>query len=426
MNTSGHSFSDGLDVFYKLKMTKKFFILLSLLLTTLTFSCSHKEVHKNLKPLHALLKSKKGADAVKMVDNLAKDSVLAFEPKLFDMGKQAQILVNDVENEKVYLKKSYDTVRFFNSTYGIYDQILKCEKLEQKKLAESGAKLKYHKANRSIIHRYYPNLCAGGRFFYKKKKYGDVTRFMEMVLDVPTYPIWGEDRSITKTEDYVDNAYLYLRSAFFNKEYVNVSRYKDLVMADTAYRQQTLALLTLSALSLKDSTSYLNYLRQGLVEYPKSPFFFTRMTDHFTEKKDYRAALVLADSMLNLDNSNILFLISKSVSLLNLQRNVESIEVSQKILLLDSTLVAPNYYIGAAYCNLANDLKLPININSAAYKQVASKQKSYYAKALPYMECYRKKQPDEKKRWAPLLYRIYLALNMGKQFDEIENILRKL
>ena len=407
-------------------MTKKYLILFSLLFMALTFSCSHKEVNKKMKPLHTLLKGKRGADAVKMVDNLAKDSVLAFEPKLYDMGKQAQMLVNDVENEKVYLKRPYDTVNFFNSTYGIYEQILKCEKIEQKMLAEKGRKMKYHKGNRAIIHRYYPNLCAAGRFFYAKKRYKDVTRFMEMVLDVPTYPIWGEDRSVIKSEEYVDNAYLYLRSAFFNKEYAKVSRYKDMVLDIPEYRNQTMELLTLSAFALKDSTAYLNYLKQGLMEFPKSPFFFTRLTDHFTEKKDYRAALVLADSMLNIDNDNLLFLVSKSVALLNLQRNVESIEVSEKILLLDSSLVTTNYYIGAAYCNLANNLMLPININSAAYKQVSFKQKSYYEKALPYMERYRKAKPEEKKKWAPLLYRIYLSLNMGKEFDEIEKVLRTL
>ena len=392
----------------------------------LTFSCAHKDVNKKLKPLHTLLKGKRGADAVKMVDNLAKDSLLAFEPKLFDMGKQAQILVNNAENEKVYLKRPYDTVNFFNSTYGIYEQILKCEKMEQKMLAEKGKKMKYHKGNRAVMHRYYPNLCAAGRFFYSKKRYKDVTRFMEMVLDVPTYPIWGEDRSVINSEEYVDYAYLYLRSAYFNKEYANVGRYKDMVLANPEYRSQAMELLTLSAHALKDSTTYLKYLKQGLMEYPKSPFFFTRLTDHFTEKKDYRAALVLADSMLHVDNNNVLFLVSKSVALLNLQRNVEAIEVSQKILLLDSTLVAPNYYIGAAYCNLANNLMLPININSAAYKQVFSKQKSYYEKARPYIERYRKAKPDATNRWAPLLYRIYLTLNMGKQFDEIEQVLRTL
>lgn len=42
------------------------------------------------------------------------------------------------------------------------------------------------------------------------------------------------------------------------------------------------------------------------------------------------------------------------------------------------------------------------------------------------MEAYRKLAPDEKQKWAPALYRIYLNLNMGKQFEEIDKIMRKL
>jgi len=41
------------------------------------------------------------------------------------------------------------------------------------------------------------------------------------------------------------------------------------------------------------------------------------------------------------------------------------------------------------------------------------------------MEKYRKLAPAEKKKWAPALYRIYLNLNMGKQFDEIDNLMKK-
>ena len=33
--------------------------------------------------------------------------------------------------------------------------------------------------------------------------------------------------------------------------------------------------------------------------------------------------------------------------------------------------------------------------------------------------------PDEKDKWAPSLYRIYLNLNMGRQFDEIDRLLKK-
>ena len=48
-----------------------------------------------------------------------------------------------------------------------------------------------------------------------------------------------------------------------------------------------------------------------------------------------------------------------------------------------------------------------------------------YQKALPYVEKYRQLVPDEKEKWGPVLYRIYLNLNMGKQFDEIDRLLKK-
>ena len=50
----------------------------------------------------------------------------------------------------------------------------------------------------------------------------------------------------------------------------------------------------------------------------------------------------------------------------------------------------------------------------------------YYKKALPYMEKYRVVAPDDKERWAPSLYNIYLKLNMGRKFEEISGILRKM
>jgi hypothetical protein len=41
------------------------------------------------------------------------------------------------------------------------------------------------------------------------------------------------------------------------------------------------------------------------------------------------------------------------------------------------------------------------------------------------MEKYRELAPDESQRWAPALYRIYLNLNKGKQFEEIDRLMRK-
>ena len=44
---------------------------------------------------------------------------------------------------------------------------------------------------------------------------------------------------------------------------------------------------------------------------------------------------------------------------------------------------------------------------------------------LPYFQTFRKLAPDMENRWAVPLYTIYLNLNMGKEFEEIDKILRK-
>ena len=41
------------------------------------------------------------------------------------------------------------------------------------------------------------------------------------------------------------------------------------------------------------------------------------------------------------------------------------------------------------------------------------------------MEKYRTIAPDDKDKWAPALYRIYLNLNMGRKFEEIDKMLNE-
>ena len=58
--------------------------------------------------------------------------------------------------------------------------------------------------------------------------------------------------------------------------------------------------------------------------------------------------------------------------------------------------------------------------------QYSKKILDCYKRALPYMEKYREMAPDDKERWAKSLYNIYLKLNMGRKFEEISGVLRKM
>ncbi len=384
------------------------------------------KAQKKYKPIKTYLKNKNGGEALKAVEELRKDSVLCEDPQLYDFGKQAQILINNVENEKAYLKQQYDTARFFNSVLGICDYILLCDAKEQHQLATKGKKMRYIRENQDLLHRYFNNLNAGARFFYTRKKYAEAMPLLKRCVEVPLLPVWGGDKAVTRDSLYLYNAYFYLRSAYLSGNYKEVDTFKDLLLADTTHlRERTLMYLSLSAQASGDSVAYARYLEEGLKSYPRKSFFFTRWADYWAGRGNFKLVLLGADSLLRVDNGNVMLWEGKSLALLNMERYDEAIAASKHCLSLDSSAIEPNYYIGAAYCNLAANVVMPSDGQSKAYKQARARCLDYYRLAQPYVERYRALRPEEKQRWAPLLYRIYFSLNLGRQFEEIDRLINE-
>lgn len=382
---------------------------------------------KEFREIKLLLKNKKAAEAVALVEKYSSDSVLSKEPRLYDFGKQAQIIINDAENEKIYLKQSYDTAKFFSSNLAIIDYILKCEDAEQTALALHGDKPKFYKENSKLVHLYLSNLGAAGRYYYYKHQYKDVLPYLEKYLSIPTQNIWGNEKEIVNSQDYLANAYVYQKAAFLSANYKATLQFSSITLKKGfPRREMSLEYASAAAANLNDTSLYVSLLYQGLQDYPSNNFFFTHLTDHYAKNGSYQTALSLADKLLEKDSTNIVCLEAKGLLLLNLNRNEEAIDICKKCLAKDSARVELNYYIGIAYNNLAAQLTLPGNINSHAYKSAAAKQKSLYAQARPYLETYRAKMPNNASLWAPQLYKVYLNLNMGKQFDEIDGILQSL
>lgn len=380
---------------------------------------------KEFKPIRAAIKAKNGGEAMKLVERYEQDSILSRLPKLYEYGTQAQILINDAENVKAYLKQQYDTTKFFWSICKIYEYVIKCDKAELSLLALDGEKPKLQKNNRQLLHQFYKNLGMGGRYFFAKGKYPEAMEVMRYYLDTPLQPIWGGDKNVTLKNEYRENAYIYQRAAFFSGNDSLVERYKHLTLADSILRRGAFELLARAAESRGDTVMMYNYLRDGLTDYPGDTFFFTRMTDYFNHHDDYRHALILADSLLERYPDQLLYLASRTVSLMNLHQYEDAIQAGKRCLEMDSTIVDMQLYIGAAYCSLADGVTLPTNINSRSYRNSKDRIQAYYREALPYIETYRRAHPELKEKWLPLLERIYWNLNMGEQYEEIEQMIKE-
>lgn len=378
---------------------------------------------KEFRAVKSYLKAKNGTEALKAVRQLELDSQLRAEPRLYQMGMQACELLNDVENEKVYLKQDFDTLSLFRTTYDIFRYALRCDSAETAWVARERRKYKYRSENAERLRRYSSNLKVAANYFYMKKDYREAVRFYAMIVEASGAPLWEGRSSGIEEEELHVAASRHLHGSYMLREYGEVPRYEDLALRDTAHLAMTLELLAQTAAERQDTVLSLRYLREGLAAYPRQPFFFTNLADYYGRHGEYGKVLVMADTLLAADSASLMLLEAKSLALLNLRRYAESIEVSRKCLALDSTLTEAYYYIGASYCNLAAEVELPANINSRAYREAYDERKAFYGKARPYVERYRELAPGREAQWAPLLYNIYLNLNRGRQFEEIERIL---
>ena len=117
------------------------------------------------------------------------------------------------------------------------------------------------------------------------------------------------------------------------------------------------------------------------------------------------------------DTANILLRVTHQTLLLNLTRYEECINEGMVLLSQNDSIAEVYYNIALAYYNKALEKESNTMLSSA---ERTKKANALYRKCRPYMEKYRALAPDQKDKWRPVLYTIYLNLNLGKEFSEIE------
>ena len=96
----------------------------------------------------------------------------------------------------------------------------------------------------------------------------------------------------------------------------------------------------------------------------------------------------------------------------------ECIAICQQLIQEDENYGDAYYNIGLAYFNQAVELDKVAQRSRQKRRNI----RALYEKSLPFMEKYRQLEPSQQERWIPVLYILYLNLNMGEQFDEIDRL----
>lgn len=375
---------------------------------------------RQLQEARLILKGDKGYEkAEQLMKTLLNDTThLEYRdnPRIYDMWLQSVEKQYAQVNEKMYKKQQVDTTMLFDLTHRLFT-IGEClDSIDMRPDKKGRVSLQYRKDNAARLVTYRPNLFFGGAYYLRKDNPGKAFDFFEMYIDCARQPLFEDYDLMNNDPRMGEAAYWATFSGYRMNDPVLTLRYAKIARKDSAKLENTLQLTAEAWSRLKDDSSYVATLWDGFCHFPKSTYFFPRLLDSYTSKGNYEKALTIADDALKTDTASQLFLLAKSTMLLNLGRNDQSLACSDKLIALYPEAADAYYNAGTACLNMALGMD-PRNQK----KQI----RKMYQKALPYMETYRKLAPQETKKWGDALYRIYFNLNMGKQFDEIDKILKK-
>lgn len=352
---------------------------------------------------------------------LLKDSVNRNNEKiwliLFDAVRKQY---ND-GNEKLYLKNNYDTALLFNSARKMFEVLEGLDSIDAQPDKKGVVKLKYRKKHAEFLNKYRRNIYSGGLFFARKQNYSQAYDFFDTYIDCTRQPLFS-NYDYTNTDSLLLNAaYMTVYCGFKQKDVAKTLKYADLAMTDTANLKYLYQYFAETCNMQGDTSRYETLLLKGFHEYPRSKYFFPRLFDFYFKNGKVKQALSLCDDALKTDSMNIFFNFAKSTALLKVGKYDECIKICDDLIARNDTLAEAYLNAGLAYFNQT--------VRSGAGNMTSRKDKAkkdvLYKSAMPYLQRYRILAPNNKDKWGIPLYTIYLNLNMGKEFEEIEALLKK-
>ena len=375
---------------------------------------------KTMTQVKDYIKSGKNLDkAEKLMTDLLNDSSSRGNEKVWLLLFESQRKQYDQGNEKLYLKEKYDTTALFLVGKRMFDTLEGLDSLDRLPDARGKVKLKYRDRSAELLNIYRPNLFNGGVFFMKKHDFSRAYDFFDTYINSAVKPMFARYQYAERDKRLPEAAYWASYCGYKLEKPQLTLRHTYQALKDSVHLPYMLQYLSETYKLEKDTARYVQTLKDGFSKYPKFPFFFPRLIDYYSHIGAYDEAMKSCDEALQTDSVNTLFRYAKSSLLLTMGRYKQSFAIS-KALIAENDMLADAYLnAGLALFDQAVELDKKTQSGSKKYNQILE----LYRKAMPYLEKYRAMAPDQKDKWALPLYTIYLNLNMGKQFDEIDKLI---
>lgn len=324
-------------------------------------------------------------------------------------------------NEKLYLKQKYDTAQLFNYTRQLFEVAFQYDSVETAPDKKGRRDFEFRKGHSDYLAHIRSNLYNGGIWFLNKKKYPDAYKFFDCYIECASQPMFKQRNYGEKDKHLPTAAFYAVYSGYKMKDPKATLHHSYEALKDTVHYNYMLQYLAETYMLEKDTARYVASLKEGFKRVPTFPYFFPRLVEYYVVRNQLDSAMTVVNEALTVVPDSDVYLAAKSNLLLEQGKLQECIEVSKKVIEVNQKLGDPYYNAGICYFNLAVEQ----DKNSHNSRKVKEQVEENYKKALPYLVKYREMEPKEQGKWAFPLYTIYLNLNMGKEFDEIDKVMKQ-
>lgn len=377
-----------------------------------------KQMKTDVETVKTNLKS--GRDLEKMETLVRKhlnDSLFQGEVSLYALLADVVKKQYEAGNEKMYLKAKVDTASLMKTGRRMFLACMKLDSLDAKPNEKGVSSPAYRKRNAEYLAPYRNNIFKGGLYFFAHGDWKEAWNMFDTYLDCHNKPLFEASKLDSINDHYA--AYVAVVSANNFNNLSMATKYEDMALKYEPAKLVTLTILSELCRQHNDTARYIKYLKHGFRFSPYSGYFFPHLIDYYTEKSDYVNALKYTDEALAKDSLNELFVLAKHSILMDTKQYDDALEYGERLLEKNDSIEQPNYNVGyILYLRAQEAMKM----GGVPYRQRMANAQKYYKQCKPYMERYRRLRPKEVKRWKPVLYDVYLNLNMGKEFAELENV----
>ena len=359
--------------------------------------------------------------AAASMKKLLADSVNRTNRKIWTIYFDAVRKQYEQGNEKLYLKQKYDTAQLFNYTRQLFEVAFQYDSVETAPDKKGRREFEFRKGHSEYLAHIRSNLYNGGIWFLNKKKYPDAYKFFDCYIECASQPMFKQRNYGEKDKHLPTAAYYAVYSGYKMKDPKATLHHSYEALKDTVHYNYMLQYLAETYMLEKDTARYVASLKEGFKRVPTFPYFFPRLVEYYVVRNQLDSAMTVVNEALTVVPDSDVYLAAKSNLLLEQGKLQECIEVSKKVIEVNQKLGDPYYNAGICYFNLAVEQ----DKNSHNSRKVKEQVEANYKKALPYLVKYREMEPKEQGKWAFPLYTIYLNLNMGKEFDEIDKVMKQ-